>query len=87
MNLQPVYPARSPYESRLPGACTNCGKDVMTGTGFADLDGAPFKAYVCIQCVRYSLRRNDIVDALVARDAKERRPQHPQAYSLAGRIG
>jgi len=32
------------------GFRTMCAAEVWEGTGFADLDGAPFKAYYCASC-------------------------------------
>lgn len=85
MNLQPIYPAWP--NLTLPKACTNCGKDVQTQTGFADLEGPPFEAYLCVQCVStYHMRHGQVVAALEERDRRERRPQHPQRYALEGRI-
>ena len=35
-----------------PGAPYVCGAGVRADTGYADLDGAPFKAYVCGPCAK-----------------------------------
>jgi hypothetical protein len=36
-----------------------CGEFVSDdGTGYADLDGAPFKAYVCCRCAERILKSN-----------------------------
>lgn len=49
MNLQPINP---PSQHTLPGACTSCGGEVRCDNGFADLDGEPFKAYLCAGCAK-----------------------------------
>lgn len=86
MNLQPIAPARHFNDQRLVKACTNCSKDVMTTTGFADLDGPPFKAYLCVHCVcTFHLRHGQVVEALEARDRKEL-AFYPGRYALAGRV-
>ena len=89
MNLQPIFPGRHAgwgTESMLPGACVGCPRPVDTSTGFADLDGEPFKAYHCIFCVSLSLRRSQIIEALLARDKREGHYESSR-YALAGRVG
>lgn len=68
MNLQPIFPAK-PHQ-RLAKACRGCGSDVLTGNGFADLDGKAGD-YHCIRCVKLTLRHSEIHDALVNRDRRE----------------
>ena len=34
-----------------------CGANVYTGKGFADTEGAPFKAYYCVECAAAGGRR------------------------------
>lgn len=60
MNLLPISGNASHAPLRLPAACTQCGGDVSTDTGYADLDGEPFKAYVCAACVAPLLARQPI---------------------------
>jgi hypothetical protein len=50
MNLQPIQPDGGPL-FWLPKACSQCGCDVLSSTGYADLDGEPFKAYRCAECL------------------------------------
>ena len=64
MNLQlvprSVVATRNPHlypGSQRVGSCIQilrptyeCGAAVYAGTGFADLDGEPFKAYYCPSC-------------------------------------
>jgi hypothetical protein len=64
MNLQPIWPP-VPF-SVLPAACTSCGKDVRTDTGFADLDGPPFKAYMCVACTTISIGGSRVAEAQAA---------------------
>jgi hypothetical protein len=72
VNLQPIYP---PSQHYLPSACTSCGGDVRCDNGFADLDGKPYKAYVCAGCTITAIGGNR-VSAMVGeaqmRDMRER---------------
>jgi hypothetical protein len=48
MNLQRIRPAL-PVQTLLT-RCERCKGVVRSDTGFADLDGPPFKAYYCAVC-------------------------------------
>jgi len=86
MNLQPVYPSRTSSGSTLTLWCKNHARMVAdSGTAFADLDDKP-GTYYCAQCTSSLLLRHSVmVDALVARDQRERRHEVGR-YALAGRI-
>lgn len=62
MTLTPIHP---PSTHLLPAACTSCGGEVRCNTGFADLEGTPWKAFVYAQCAQIALgpmeaaRRNE----------------------------
>ena len=48
MNLQPINPRPQPRDNCL---CVECGKWFNSRWhGYADLDGEPFRAYVCVDC-------------------------------------
>ena len=58
MNLQPIGLSRIEQDAKqgknfieaIAWCFTDCGTKVFTSTGFADLDGPPFKAYYCPAC-------------------------------------
>lgn len=58
MNLQPIGLSRIEQDAKLGknfveaiAMCYNdCGTKVFSHSGYADLDGPPFKAYYCPRC-------------------------------------
>lgn len=48
MNLKPVNPKSPAFNAR----CYRCGKLTQSKDLYADLDGAPFKAYYCRECTQ-----------------------------------
>lgn len=51
LNLQPIQPALvNGGVQTLLARCVACGGHVRSDTGFADLDGEPFRAYYCAAC-------------------------------------
>lgn len=70
MNLQAIYP---PAVGLILKACTSCGGDVKTDRGFADLDGEPFKAYLCAGCAVTAVGGNRCAELLQAAQERHRR--------------
>lgn len=70
-NLQPIYP-RSRH--LLPEACTSCGGDVRCDSGFADLNGTPFRAFFCPTCTSIAIGPMEAarrLDAVQLRELRE----------------
>ena len=50
MNLQPVRPHAIDLKHPVRVTCVTCREDFPMHTGYADLDGKPFRAYHCQTC-------------------------------------
>lgn len=65
MNLQPIKPATvMGHAQTILAACLGCGGHVRSDTGYADLDGPPFRAYFCAECG--ATRRRPVLPPLPA---------------------